>query len=68
MQAVCNKLYQHKHYLSKEEQVNSVDVDQVSMDISYCEPVAKRARSEANSKAPAKTSNDYEIYKCSSIS
>ena len=42
--------------------MNSVDKDQVSMDISCNELVAKCAHSEANSKAP-KISNDYEIYK-----
>ena len=42
--------------------MNSVDKDQVSMDISCNEPAAKCAHSEANSKAP-KISNDYEIYK-----
>ena len=62
MQIVCNELYQHKYYLSKEEQLNSVDVDQISMDISCSEPIAKPACLETNSKAP-KTSNDYEIYK-----
>ena len=34
VQVVCNELYQHKHYLSKEEQLNGTDIDQVSMDIS----------------------------------
>ena len=29
VQVVCNELYQHKYYLSKEEQLNSVDVDQI---------------------------------------
>ena len=62
VQIVCNELYHHKYYLSKEGQLNSVDVDQVSMDISCSEPIAKCACSETNSKAP-KTSNDYEIYK-----
>ena len=62
VQVVCSELYQHKYYLSKEEQLNSADVDQVSMDISCSEPVAKRAHLESNSKAP-KSSNDYEIYK-----
>ena len=58
VQVVCNELYQHKYYLSKEDQLNSVDVGQVSMDIS----MAKHAHSETNSKAP-KYSNDYVIYK-----
>ena len=62
MQVVCNELYQHKYYLPREEQLNSVDVDQISMDISCSEPIAKHAHSETNSKAP-QTSNDYEIYK-----
>ena len=62
VQIVYNELYHHKYYLSKEGQLNSVDVDQVSMDISCSEPIAKCACSETNSKAP-KTSNDYEIYK-----
>ena len=62
VQIVCNELYHHKYYLSKEGQLNSVDVDQVYMDISCSEPIAKCACSETNSKAP-KTSNDYEIYK-----
>ena len=66
VQVNCNELYQNKYYLSKEEQLNSVDVDHVSMDISWKEPVAKHACTEANSKAP-KTSNFYEIYKCPSI-
>ena len=62
VQVVCNELYQHKYYLSKEEQLNSVDVDQVSMNISCIELIAEHARSETNSKAP-KINNDYEIYK-----
>ena len=62
VQIVCNELYHHKYYLSKEGQLNSIDVDQVSMDISCSEPIAKCPCSETNSKAP-KTSNDYEIYK-----
>ena len=58
VQVVCNELYRHKYYQSKEEQLNSVDLDQVSMYISCSEPVAKCVHSEANSKA-SKTSNDY---------
>ena len=52
VQVVCNELYQYKYYLSKEEHLNSVDVDQISMDISCNEPIAKRAHSETNSKTP----------------
>ena len=33
VQVKCNELYQHKYYLSREEQLNSIDVDQVSPDI-----------------------------------
>ena len=59
---VCNELYQYNYLLFKEQQLNSVDVVQVSMDISSSKPIAKRTRSETNFKAP-KTSNDYGINK-----
>ena len=58
VQVVCNELYHHKYYLSKEEQLSSGDVNEIPT----TEPRAKRARSTTNSNAP-KSSSDYEIYK-----
>ena len=52
VQVVCNEPYQHKYYLSKEEQLFNVDIDQISIDIYCSEPIAKCVCSETHLQSP----------------